>query len=140
MKVSRIGFSRWKQWGDRDSLNEALNFPGIYLLAHYQRWQSGPAKPLTSRVVYIGETCKQTLKRRLNQFENSGFSGKPGHSGGRTYWKKFKGKTSAQLFVAVLPVKLINVDIRPYFIRYVERKLIWEYARKYNSPPLCNLK
>jgi hypothetical protein len=42
--------------------------------------------------------------------------------------------------VAALPVKDVEETIRPFFIRYVERKLIWEYANRQRALPKCNRK
>jgi hypothetical protein len=28
--------------------------------------------------------------------------------------------------------------MRPLYIRYLERKLVWEWALRWDGPPLCN--
>ena len=30
--------------------------------------------------------------------------------------------------------------MRALYIRYIERKLIWEYTQRWAAPPLCNIK
>jgi hypothetical protein len=44
------------------------------------------------------------------------------------------------LYVAAPPVNKLGNQLRPLFIRYVERKLIWEYALEWGVAPKCNRK
>jgi len=90
--------------------------------------------------LYIGEMCDQPLKERWNDFHRSAFEGKKGHSGGKTYWKLFGGKGREDLFVAAFPVVELSGKLRPLFIRYVERKLILDYALRWGRAPKCNQK
>ena len=139
MSLPDIVFSKWTRWNDRTTLNE-VDYPGIYVLAHFKTHPVGDADPLAQEVIYIGETCDQLLRVRWNQFHRCAFEGKRGHSGGMTYWRVFGGKGGENLFVAAFPVGNLDDQIRPLFIRHVERKLILEYALKWDAPPKCNRK
>lgn len=134
----RIRFSHWARWSDQKLL-KGTDSPGVYLLAHFRKAPAGPADALARQVIYIGETCNNSLLGRWRQFDRSAFRGKSGHSGGKTYREKLGGK-GARLYVAAFPVQNRNEVIRPYFIRYVERKLIWNFCRKWGTAPNCNRK
>jgi hypothetical protein len=136
-----VSFSNWIPWDNRDSL-PAVDKPGVYLLAIFPSLDdmpSGEADALAREIIYIGETCKNSLTGRWYQFERSAFLGKNGHSGGWTYREKY-GNTASQLYMAAFPVDIGNKTLQPLFVRYVERKLIWEYARKWGKAPSCNQK
>jgi hypothetical protein len=32
----------------------------------------------------------------------------------------------------------LSRELRTLFILYVERKLLWDWARKWEAPPICN--
>lgn len=112
----------------------------MYALAHF-------AKPPDiidlneEEIIYFGETCNQSLRKRWQDFHGCVFgSRKKGHSGGVTYREIFTGKNIEQLFVAALTVDSLSIEICPLFTRYVERKLIFEYALKWGNAPKCNRK
>ena len=128
-------FSEWVLWEDRPSERS----PGVYLLPHFDTPPSGPADPQTQEIVYIGETCRR-LVGRWSDFDGAAFQGKGGHSGGTTYREKFGDACKKKLYVAAFPVDHLDKDIRPMFIRYVERKLIWEYTQTFERLPTCNRK
>lgn len=138
MKEPNVKFSCWKQWNERNSLSD-IDFPGVYLLAHFDNAPDGSADPQDKQIIYFGETCNNSLKGRLQQFHRSAFEGKEQHSGGITYREKFGGKGD-NLYVAAFPEKILDKEIRSFFIRYIERKLIWEYTHKYNERSKCNRK
>jgi hypothetical protein len=133
-----IDFSNWVHWSDRTSLNGIEN-PGIYLLARFRSAPNGKARPLSEKIIYIGETCRNSLKGRWYQFDRSAFHGKSGHSGGWTYRDLF-GDRGKNLYVAAQPVVDLEEELCPLFIRYIERRLIWEFASKHGVPPKCNKK
>jgi len=108
-------------------------------LAHFDITPAGRAKPRVKQIVYIGETCKNSLIGRWRQFYRSAFEGKAGHSGGKTYRQVFGGQGN-NLYVAAFPVEGLDKETRSLFIRYVERKLIWEFARRWGTAPRCNRK
>ena len=132
-------FGPWKQY----DLRERTNLPGVYLLAHMASVPAGPGDPLSSDVIYIGETTGQTLEKRLYQFARSAFSRKSGHSGGWTYSDTFLTgepvETSPEnLYVAVLPVDMELKKAKAY-IKAVERVALWNYTEAYGCYPACNL-
>jgi hypothetical protein len=135
--MTKIVFSEWVRWSDRKLL-KGIEKPGIYLLAHFKSVPRGKAKPLSKRIIYIGESCS-SLRHRWYQFERAAFEAKGGHSGGSTYRKKFGGK-GTNLYVAASPVDGLGEELRPFFIRYAERNLIWKFVSKYSAPPKCNRK
>jgi hypothetical protein len=129
-------FSPWIPWHDRAAF-EHRKLPGVYVIAYFESVPGGPADPLSEQVVYIGETCDRTLHVRWRQFHNSAFLKKRGHSGGMTH-AKLRKIPPGGLFVAALP--FAASANRSLHVRYVERKLIWEFAQKWGSGPCCNRK
>lgn len=139
MILPDIIFSKWTPWAARTDLDK-IDLPGVYILARFTTPPRGNADPHTKEVVYIGETC-QTLEKRWRQFHRAAFEEKNGHSGGKNYRRTFGGNGD-NLFVAAFRVNKLDLNdkLRPLFIRYVERKLIWEYAQKWCDAPECNKK
>lgn len=144
IKKIKIKFTHWKKWNEREDLFKDKRFPamypGVYLLAHF-RIVPKKVNPISKRIRYIGETCK-TLRGRLNQFNRSAFEGKEGHGGGKTYKKEFKNKMKNYLYFSLFPVKEYKKykekEIGDSFIRYIERKLIWDYVSIWHNTPTCN--
>ena len=139
MNLPNVVFSRWIQWANRTQLDR-IDKPGVYILAHFTTLPAGNGDPQAQEVIYVGETCDQSLRVRWNQFHRCAFEGKDGHSGGKTYWRVFDGKGAEKPYVAAFPVAELNTVLCPLFTRYVERKLILEYALKWNAAPICNTK
>jgi len=137
MEMPQIKFSKWFQWAERTKI-ENIDSPGVYILAKFKEIPIGNAKTNDENIIYVGETCDQTLKKRWYQFNNSAFRDKPGHSGGWSYESTFKDN-GEDLYVAALPVKLPD-NLKHLFIRYLERKIILEFALKYNLQPKLNKK
>jgi ribosomal protein L19 len=139
MILPSITFSNWTLWTDRTNIKGVEN-PGVYMLAHF----ANPPNTIDlneREIIYIGETCDQSLCKRWEAFHGCAVgSRKKGHSGGVTYREVFAGENVEQLFVAALPVDKLSVEIRPLFIRYIERKLIFEYALQWEKAPQCNRK
>lgn len=137
--LPKIKFQRWVRWKERDKIRDS-DKPGVYALAKFKnRPPVGGANPLDKDIIYFGETCKQSLRARWNQFNRSAFMGKAGHAGGKTYRKEY-GDEGLDLYVAAFPISLTEEDLRSSFIRFVERKLILDYVRKWNNTPKCNRK
>ena len=137
MALPPITFSNWAPWTDRSEIAGYKN-PGVYALAHFKK----PPKTIglqSKKIIYIGETCT-SFRKRLGEFERSAFKGKKGHSGGKTYREEFGDEKKDQLFVSAFPVHVLSDELRPLFIRYLERKLILEYAMKRHRLPDCNRK
>ncbi|MFA5293815.1 MAG: hypothetical protein WC496_12400 [Phycisphaerae bacterium] len=138
MSLPPITFSNWVRWIDRTNIN-SLGSVGVYILAHYKE-PPGIVDLQSQEIIYIGETCNQSFSKRWEQFHSCAFKGKENHSGGETYWKLFSGKYIEYLYVASFPVDGLSDELCPLFIRYVERKLILEYAIKWGAAPRCNHK
>jgi hypothetical protein len=138
MSLPLITFTNWTRWTDRTRIN-GVEKPGVYVLAHFAKPPS-TVELQTQEIIYIGETCGQSLRQRWGQFHRCAFEGKDGHSGGITYWRLFNGKDIERLFVTAFSVDGLNDQLCPLFIRYVERKLILEYAVKWGIAPKCNRK
>lgn len=135
-------FSKWTPWAARNEI-DGCDQPGVYIIARIGAGCPEAVNPLATEVVYIGETCSQTLKRRWYQFNRSAFERKPGHSGGKTFAAAFVDEPvaspSTRLHVAACPV-LMGEPHRSAFIRHAERKLIWEYVQEHGQLPRCNSK
>src|SRR4051794_9223841 len=78
-------FGPWLRWVDRLQTVRCEDVPGVYLLARFNRRPPAVVEPRAREVVYVGETCDQTLKDRWYQFNRSDFLRKSGHSGGWTF-------------------------------------------------------
>ncbi len=126
-------FSNWFRWKERECIPD-INLQGVYLIAKFKKVPKGSANAKNKYIIYIGETCKK-LSNRLIKFDNAAFRGGHKHSGGVRYKKTYKDK-GADLFVAVRVVE--KRDLSHSFIKYFERKLIYEYAIKYGKQPKLN--
>ncbi len=128
-------FSEYKTFPDRD-------YPGVYLLANFMRKPSGKANPKSEKIIYVGETTKQTIARRLYQFSQSAFSRKKGHSGGWTYSKRILENKIVKIPPAELCVALLPDYKEPTesiaFIKVLERLIIWNYYQEHGRLPICN--
>ncbi len=136
--VPEVRFSPWLAWSRVTELG-AGKYPGVYALGVFDG--SAPALPdaLDERVVYLGETCNNSLLGRLYQFERSAFQGKDGHSGGWTFRSRFANEGEL-LYVSAFPVPKLTEPHRSAFIRHVERDLLWQYVKRWGRRPICNSK
>ena len=139
-------FTDWVPWPNREQQlkAEVLSSPGVYVIcARMDMTSIGKPVP-SSRLLYVGETCGQTLKMRINQFDRSAFRGMRAHSGGKTFNNRARDMPSAHdLLVAVLPVRVDKPKDKPKqsaFIRYVERAIIWQHVLHHDDTPICNSK
>lgn len=137
MSLPKIQFSDWYPWKQRNSIKNSKE-PGVYMLAKLTTVPPGNADPLDDNIIYVGETCR-SLRGRWDQFERSAFQSKPGHSGGRNY-RKLYGDIGQYLYVAAMPVIIMDKTLRSSFIRFVERKLILDFVVNHKRRPECNLK
>lgn len=138
--MTAITFSKWYLWSERHSI-ENIHLPGVYMLAKFiDNIPPGNAVSLCKEIIYIGETCI-SLKKRWYQFQRSAFLNKNGHSGGKNYYLAYNDDGN-DLYVSGFPVPDIteNQKLSPFFIRFVERKLIWEYVQEYGEQPKLNRK
>src|SRR5262249_2851773 len=135
-------FDSWTRWSDRDAM-AGCERPGVYLLAKFESSPPRVVVPVISNIIYIGETCDQSLSKRWYQFNRSAFYQKGGHSGGWTFADKFCENRIVDppswLYVAPLPVFLEEPEQSAY-IRFVERWLIWEFVKAFKARPICNSK
>ncbi len=134
-------FSNWVHFSDFKTL-ESVKLPGVYVLAHFNDGVPSDIDVCKSNTVYVGETTKQTICKRLAQFGRSAFFRKNGHSGGWTYSEKyFKGIEQdlipENLYVAILPIDKSEKESKA-FIKLVERLVIWQYFQVNNDYPSCN--
>lgn len=132
-------FSKWVAWSDRLELAE-VHQPGVYMLAHLDEEVGSEAAidPPSKQVVYIGETTRNSLKGRWRQFQRAVSIGSAPHAGGRTYRKKFGAAKLDDLAVAGFRPSAIQEEELPWAIKFVERWLLWRYARKWGELPACN--
>ncbi len=131
-------FSGWIRWAER-STAERVRFPGIYALAKFEPTAPDHVDVLNEHVIYLGETCDNSLRGRLNQFNRSAFQQKDGHSGGLTYRNRCADEGD-DLFLAIYPVDELTEPHRSAFIRHVERSLLWRYVCRWGRRPSCNSK
>lgn len=131
-----IKLSKWIKWENKPE----IEFPGVYLLGLFEEAPT-ETNPTDERIVYIGETCENYLTKRWNNFDKSALTGLRAHCGGRSFYKEFGSLKNNQLYVCYFTTESSdNNDIRSAIIRYVERKLILDYALKWKRLPVCNKK
>jgi len=131
-----VGFSPWVNWEARAEVN-GRKHPGVYFIARSKN-EPKDFRVNNDSIIYIGETTGQTLGDRLRQFNTSAFSVKPGHSGGNTFRETMSHDTDASmLWVSACPVEMGEAYTSAY-IKYLERRLIWEYVCTYGCLPPCN--
>ena len=128
-------FSKWTKWKSRHSF-EDRKYPGVYLLGRFLGGAPHKVNKLDKNIIYIGETTS-TLGKRWAQFHRSAFLGRKGHSGGCTYRKRYKNEGD-NLYVTASFDNGKGERKGSLYIKYLERKLIWEYAKKYGKAPECN--
>lgn len=131
-----VGFSPWLNWENRAGLAGGQH-PGVYFIASSKK-EPEDFRVNNENIIYIGETTSQTLRGRLRQFNTSAFNIKPGHSGGNTFRENLSHCTDASmLWVSACPVQMGEIYTSAY-IKYLERRLIWEYVCTYGVLPPCN--
>ena len=137
--MNAISFRPWTAWALRQDI-EGCGQPGVYLLGMFPLNPPHEVDPLAAEIIYIGETCDQNLRKRWYQFNRSAFEQKFGHSGGLSFASRFcEVREHTGLHVAALPVAR-DEPHRSAYIRFVERRLIWDYVQKFNALPRCNSK
>ena len=116
--------------------------PGVYLLARFTSHPPRVASHLQREVIYIGQTLR-TMSIRLREFDRSAFKKLNGHSGGWNFSEIFmhskKGLCPKWLHVSFMELGN-STDEETTYVKYLERKMIWEYARKWKQTPQCNKK
>lgn len=133
-----VAFTRGCPWPRRDDV-DGCEFAGVYALARFEAAPPAAVNVLDERVIYIGETCDNTITGRLYQFNRSAFMGKAGHSGGWSYRARY-GDAGEHLYVAASSVSTLDEPYRSVYIRHLERKLLWDYVLRWGRRPPCNSK
>ena len=139
MKIPK--FTNWVEFSEYKNFH-LRGLPGVYLMANFSRKPLGIPDPLSKKVIYVGETTKQNLAKRLYQFSRSAFSRKSGHSGGWSYSNKFlknraRKHPPVDLYVAFLPIDRQEEESSAY-IKAIERVIIWKHYETNGSIPECN--
>lgn len=132
-------FSAWAPWSKRNDL-EIASGPGVYVLGHTNppQFDKAGADPIAKTVLYIGETTGNTLQGRWRQFQRAVTGGTAPHAGGKTYGKKFGAAKLEELAVAGFRPSAVEDRELPLAIKFVERWLLWRYAREWGVLPACN--
>jgi len=137
MKEPKVEFSIWKKLKNRDRLRDDFDVPedfglmGVYLLASPFPSDHG-LHHLAGEVVYIGMSGHVT--KRLDQ----------SHEAVRKYRDETGDVSVENLYfsewISPLSKQYRNGDNKPQlaYFHYIERKLIWEYAKKHNRLPKYN--
>ena len=139
-----LEFTPWMPWRGLSEW-DVMKLPGVYLLAEIED-NSTTTSVVDPRIIYIGETTKQTLLQRFVQFEEAARTGcKNRHSGGLKYF----GRTSGELIgdnqrllpddfrISVMPTAF-NEPAQSAYIQYTERAAIWYFVQANNRYPKCN--
>ncbi len=148
MEIPEIVFSKWNRWNARSTSN-CINYPGVYILAHFNTDPLEDKATLVKDIIYIGITgkCtrnsinskKLTLENRLDTFHKVAFDRtQNNHSGGKAYRNNFPHKNGNDLYFSIFPIKASNKILLSTYIQFVERKLIYEYVMSWNDLPMCN--
>lgn len=136
VKEPVLNFTPWMPWAERNAIKNA-HLPGVYLLAKSDKPPGQRVDPLSYDLVYVGSVTDSSLMGRWQQFHRAAFEGKPGHSGGLVYRETF-GDEGESLYVAAFAPENLHRELRTLFLRYIEHRLIWEWARRWGAPPACN--
>ncbi len=131
-----VAFTPWPPWAERSQVKNA-HLPGVYLLGKWEGTPPSHVDPLSHDVVYIGAVAEGSLMGRWQQFHRAAFEGKPGHTGGLAYREAF-GDEGEDLHVSAFAPEGLSREMRTVFILYLERRLMWDWARKWEGLPICN--
>ena len=164
-----ISFSPWISWFNRNNLagKGKADVGGVYLFARFEyEPPSGPVEPSEKRIVYIGQSSRQTFKGRWDPLERY-LKANKGKGRAKRYGDLF-GDDLSHLYVSTLPyadllrafLKIapcsfldINcgniatvmtdefkfIDVDDLLIKYVERRLILLYALRHGYRPVLNI-
>ncbi|MBI5038674.1 MAG: hypothetical protein HZC13_02745 [Nitrospirae bacterium] len=152
-----IIFSPWIAWNKRNSLKNSDPW-GVYLLAHFDNVPEGSADPQSVETIYIGETTKGSFSKRWRGrkklidiskdnlhvaiFPVSNMELKKEVENAVDEFLKQRCKKSGKdttIRKVLIKNELKERDILTQtFIKYVERKLIWEYVKLWGKRPALN--
>jgi hypothetical protein len=138
MYEPEMRLSKWRAWIARDRLGDDFDVPhyfgllGIYILATPSPSQEEP-KHLAPEVIYIGMSGHVT--RRTDKT----------HNAVKRYGTETGDADGLHLFYSEWLSPWSNLQLntnigrsRFAYIQYIERKLIWEYAERYERLPKYN--
>ncbi len=155
-----IIFSPWIAWSKRKSFEKG-NSSGVYLLAHFETVPEGPADPQSIEIIYIGETTKGSISKRWREgrkklldiskdnlyvaaFLVNNIELKEKVENDVDEFFKQRQKNGRRNPTIVDRKHLVKEELKKRdmltqtFIKYVERKLIWEYVRRWGKRPDYN--
>ena len=137
-------FSPWMPWRGLTG-HEFMKQPGVYLFAEICDDSTSPSV-VDPRIIYIGETTKQTLLTRFIQFEEAARTGcSSRHFGGERYFRRTRGELIGDrhrllpndFCISVMPISLEEPQSSAY-IRYTERAAIWYFVQANKRYPDFN--
>ncbi len=147
MKPEDIYFISWDAWEKREKATWDCDVPtdfglaGLYLLANFKDERDvtneSPPTHLDPNVIYIGVSDSPIHRLGSNS-----------HGAVNRYKAKFKDPSLSNLYCTHWQSRITNYELknsesgeakRTYFL-YLERKLIWEYATRFNRLPALNRK
>ena len=131
-----VRFCPWTPWPRRNEITNS-HLPGVYLLATWDTEPPAQTDPRSEALIYVGETTEQSLQGRWQQFDRAAFESRPGHTAGLAY-RDILADDGESLYVATFVPEGLRRDLRTLFIRYIERRLLWEWARRHGEPPMLN--
>lgn len=144
-----ISFARWEPWYMRGTTTSYISaglppdfdVSGIYLLAHFRNKRQKEANKdgqlhLNPHVIYIGQS--RTITRRLEGSRHEKVK--------KEYKKQFKDNELKYLYISLCYTGWTSWDFlnkelgsaRSACLLYLERKLIWEFAKTYSKVPILN--
>ena len=139
MQYPEIQFSEWYRFEDRNKIASDLKLKGVYILGKFSFVLKNKADPLDEHIIYIGQTTR-SLGERLKMFERCARYNSDGHSGGKEYYRQLtqKGDNLDDLYVAIFTVNIEHPIYRDTFIKYIERKVIFDFVNKRGKKPRIN--
>ena len=151
LRSKPLVFSEWYSWPNRYEAPH-IKLPGVYLLARFlDSPPAGQADPSCSDIVVIGET-RRPLWDRLRDFDKAAFGGGGPHGVGIRYRRRQYLNALEALYVAILPSSPLDWgywvsksnevkakgQLNGAWIKFIERKLLLDYAILYGKLPDCN--
>ncbi len=139
LEEPELKFRPWVLWSNRsdlvdppDDCEDGSDYPGLYILGHFKSapHPSSPAIASGKQTVYIGQT--KNIRNRPIRCHNK-----------RTlYSEKYADWSLRHLYVAIWDIaQWFDVsEPQKAFLAYAEKKLIWEYARRWGCRPPLNLR
>lgn len=140
-------FYPWVNLTQKQDMNNYSHESGVYMIAQSAVYP-GDSEISNKAIIYIGETTSQKLIRRINQFAVSAFNEKAGHSGGNTFRNKYMKVIDGErvhtvpqhhIWISVCPIAPNNSYTSTY-IKYLERKLLWDFSLTHGKLPELNKK